>query len=262
MVNMTNISTILEANEPQSVQGALSLEEHRALSFTAVLVLTSLFAFFTFSITGAIIVFCKKKNSVFALQKCEQESDIDYELDDLNSTEIEMSDDGLDDQTCSATKRSATYPDLKIVCNRNYRPHSVRDVGKYETEKQGGGTEIPRAHTFSFEKYEYTPIALSVPSLEGVFCYDSKITKIESVEDGNLTHHPLSSHTNGHFCPSSLFYINDHFFPHFALIKITIFTSSPLSLSYKNGHFSSSPLSLSHMYDDFFPHSSHSLSYE
>lgn len=167
MVNMTNISTILEANEPQSVQGALSLEEHRALSFTAVLVLTSLFAFFTFSITGAIIVFCKKKNSVFALQKCEQESDIDYGLDDLNSTEIEMSDDGLDDQTCSATKRSATYPDLKIVCNRNYRPHSVRDVGKYETEKQGGGTEIPRAHTFSFEKYEYTPIALSVPSLEG-----------------------------------------------------------------------------------------------
>ena len=167
MVNMTNISTILEANEPQLVQGALSQAEHRTLSFTAVLVLTSLFAFFTFSITGAIIVFCKKKNSVFALQKCEQESDIDYELDDLNSTEIEMSDDGLDDQMGSSTKRSATYPDLKIICNRNYRPHSVRDVGKYETEKPGGETEIPRAHTFSFEKYEYTPIALSVPSIEG-----------------------------------------------------------------------------------------------
>lgn len=164
----TNISTILETNEPRPVQGALTQEEHRALSFTAVLVLTCIFAFFTLSITGAIIVFCKKKNSVFALQKCEQESDIDYGLDDLNSTEIEMSDDGFDDDlTGPAKKRSATYPDLKIVCNRNYRPHSVRDVGKYEAEKQGGGTEIPRAHTFSFEKYEYTPIALSVPHIEG-----------------------------------------------------------------------------------------------
>ncbi|GAB1605829.1 uncharacterized protein LOC128249906 [Argonauta hians] len=170
-MNLTNVSTTVSeaSNDYHSVQGALSQQQHRTQSFTAVLVLTGLFALFTISITGAIIVFCKKKNTVFALQKCEQDSDIDCELDDIN-TELEMSDDSADDYLVPMSKKSATYPNLEIVCNRNYRPHDLSgsDGGSIEStarhkdkEKHNVTKKISRAHTFSFESYEYRPIKVN-----------------------------------------------------------------------------------------------------
>ena len=64
-------------------------------SFTTVVVLASIFLFVTLSITAAVVVFCRKRNSVFALQKSEQEEEGELELDDLptdfeyTETEIE-----------------------------------------------------------------------------------------------------------------------------------------------------------------------------
>ena len=47
------------------------------------------------TITAAVVVFCRKKNTVFALQKCEQEDDEeeDYEMDDLHTDYSTDSDD-------------------------------------------------------------------------------------------------------------------------------------------------------------------------
>ena len=52
-------------------------------SFTTVVTIASVFLFLTMTITAALIVFCKKKNTVFSLQKSEQEDDGEYELDDM-----------------------------------------------------------------------------------------------------------------------------------------------------------------------------------
>ena len=58
-------------------------------SFAAVIVISSMFLFFTIAITAALMVFCRKRNTVFAIQKCEQEDeDNEYEMDDIN-TDVE-----------------------------------------------------------------------------------------------------------------------------------------------------------------------------
>ena len=70
--------------------------EVRTHSFITVIVISSMFLFFTVSLTAALVVFCRKKNSVFALQKCdddeEEEDDADneqeYELEEMH-TDVE-----------------------------------------------------------------------------------------------------------------------------------------------------------------------------
>ena len=52
---------------------------------TATIVIMSIFICFTLSITAAIFVFCKKKNSVFTLQKSDKDKDMEYEMDDMNT---------------------------------------------------------------------------------------------------------------------------------------------------------------------------------
>ncbi|CAI9736195.1 Hypothetical predicted protein [Octopus vulgaris] len=192
MMNLTNASAVSEANDYQSIRSTMNQQQHRTQSFTAVLVLTSLFALFTVSVTGAIIVFCKKKNTVFALQKCEQDSDIDCELDDFN-TEIEISDDSTDDYLVPMSKRSATYPNLEIVCNRNYRPHDNIESNK-QKDTTNVSKHIPRAHTFSFECYEYTPIKLSTTSKDNKKKEGEKqVIKVQKNQKSKTVYHQLKT---------------------------------------------------------------------
>lgn len=97
-------------------RGGLSDELHTQYSFIAVLILMSLFLTVTVSATGLLLTFCKKKNSVFSLQKCEQDSQ--FEMDDLDNTETESC---LEDtlaadvrdrevQKGGGKRRSQTYP--------------------------------------------------------------------------------------------------------------------------------------------------------
>lgn len=46
------------------------------------------------TITAAVVVFCKKKNTVFSLQKSEQEDDGEYELDEM-PTDVEYTETGF-----------------------------------------------------------------------------------------------------------------------------------------------------------------------
>ena len=58
-------------------------ESIRSHPFTMVVVIASIFLFLTMTISAAVVVFCKKRNSVFALQKSEE--DCEYEMDDIHS---------------------------------------------------------------------------------------------------------------------------------------------------------------------------------
>lgn len=90
----------------------------RTSPVTAILAITGIFAFITLCVTIAIIVFCKKKNTVFALQVCEEESDPAYEMDDFN-TEIELSDGEYETQT-RQIRRSQTDPLLSESARREF----------------------------------------------------------------------------------------------------------------------------------------------
>ncbi|XP_064645394.1 uncharacterized protein LOC135498844 [Lineus longissimus] len=66
-----------------------------AQPITTVIVIASIFLFITMSITAATVVFCKKKNTVFVLNKSEQEDlGSDYEMDELTNTDMEYGDFG------------------------------------------------------------------------------------------------------------------------------------------------------------------------
>ena len=57
----------------------------KSQSFTVVVTIGGIFLFLTMAITAAVVIFCRKKNSVFALQKSEQGTD--YEMDEFSDTE-------------------------------------------------------------------------------------------------------------------------------------------------------------------------------
>ena len=84
-------------------------ERTQAQSFTMVVVVTSIFFFCTIMLTAALIVFCKKRNSVFALQKSEQDTDADYEMDEYN-TDVEF-----------------TETDSDVECHESFRTRSPGD---------------------------------------------------------------------------------------------------------------------------------------
>lgn len=82
----------------------------RAQSFTTVVVIASIFLFFTLSITVAVVVFCRKKNSVFALQQSEQD-DADLEMEELNS-DGEMTDTEFESEMDNVRQRSLSLNHL------------------------------------------------------------------------------------------------------------------------------------------------------
>nr|KAG5701849.1 hypothetical protein BaRGS_019060 [Batillaria attramentaria] len=93
-------------------------ELHSQYSLIAVVILTTLFLTITVSTTGLLLAFCKKKNTVFSLQKSEQDSQ--FEMDDLEKTDTESCHEDLSptpsDSASQASgegkRRSATCPNL------------------------------------------------------------------------------------------------------------------------------------------------------
>lgn len=85
---------------------SLSDELHSQYSFIAVIVLMSLFLTITLSATGFLLAFCKKKNTVFSLQKCEQDSQ--FEMDDLENTDIESCNEDLKDSDSALEVKAST----------------------------------------------------------------------------------------------------------------------------------------------------------
>ncbi|KAK6186106.1 hypothetical protein SNE40_008207 [Patella caerulea] len=89
---------------------------HNHSSFIAVIIIMTLFLVVTITTTGFILAFCRKKNTVFALQKCEQESE--YELDDMDNTDIEICSEEY--ETPKTAVRSRTYPSFSSVKSNAY----------------------------------------------------------------------------------------------------------------------------------------------
>ena len=80
------------------------------------LILLAIFTTISISISLAVLIFCRKKNTVFMLQKCEQESDV--EMDDL-PTEVDNSDSEAGDINTTMMK-SESYPGLSKYSRNSY----------------------------------------------------------------------------------------------------------------------------------------------
>ncbi|KAL8584064.1 hypothetical protein ACOMHN_022404 [Nucella lapillus] len=96
-------------------EGSVQAQLHSQYSMIAVVVLTALFFTITLLATGLLLAFCKKTNTVFSLQKSEQDSN--YELDDLEKSEAESRNDDNAAGDCTTPRhreqrRSRTMPDL------------------------------------------------------------------------------------------------------------------------------------------------------
>ncbi|XP_033725995.1 uncharacterized protein LOC117315753 [Pecten maximus] len=120
---------------------------------TAIIVIMSIFVSITLTITIAILMFCKKKNSVFILQKCEQDTDTVYEMDDMN-TECDFSDQDLDIDSYNENLqglRSQTYPKMSRLCEYELDSPIPGRTSCLVTKdpNQASNTSIPKSKTFS-----------------------------------------------------------------------------------------------------------------
>jgi hypothetical protein len=94
-----------------------------AQPITTVIVIASIFLFITMSITAATVVFCKKKNTVFVLNKSEQEDmGSDYELDELNDTDIDYADFGSEFSLSRKKSNSTTVTKVEEDPEETRRP--------------------------------------------------------------------------------------------------------------------------------------------
>ncbi|XP_052814766.1 uncharacterized protein LOC128241742 [Mya arenaria] len=111
-------------------------------------ILLGIFMCITIVITVSVFVFCRKKNSVFMLQKCEQE-DSDLELNDINTepesstdSEYEYIESSSPVKTETAKMRSSSSPNLNQHASDNNHngEESLRAV-KNETMKSKGSNK-------------------------------------------------------------------------------------------------------------------------
>ena len=132
-------------------------------SFTTVIVIASIFLFFTLAITVAVVIFCRKKNTVFALQKSEQEDVM--EMDDFNSdaegTDTEYDSEIVDpsSQQCS---RSLNRLDPKHMDSPSRYPlvscHQRRGSDLDESPQQSPSRRLLPGHD---ERGEYQRVVVT-----------------------------------------------------------------------------------------------------
>lgn len=141
-----NLVSALNVDEGEDYGG---VEHHNIM----VAILMAIFMCISLSIAVSIFVFCRKKNSVFMLQKCEQDSDL--EMNDIN-TEVNTSEsdtDTFDSEyeviECSSPQNakrrrlqkseSSPYEFLSCYENKNIKlalSNSFPDLTKYAAEIQ------------------------------------------------------------------------------------------------------------------------------
>ncbi|ELT88149.1 hypothetical protein CAPTEDRAFT_195379 [Capitella teleta] len=126
----SNISALHADNDflkKTGVMRDMQVQPGHSQSFTVVVVIASLFLFVTMAITMALVVFCRKRNSVFAFQKSEQEDYPDYEMEEME-TDVEYTETDSDTETSSLRKQQRRS---KRVCKCQQSPSSV-DRGDYQ----------------------------------------------------------------------------------------------------------------------------------
>lgn len=88
-INITNSNSSLNMTsgylvfQPQVPSDPESL--HQKTQRATVIAFMGIFIFITLTLTTAVIVFCKKKNSVFLLQKSDLHADLDLELEEIQT---------------------------------------------------------------------------------------------------------------------------------------------------------------------------------
>ena len=125
------------------------------------LILLAIFTTISVSISVAVLVFCRKKNTVFMLQKCEQESDV--EMDDL-PTEIDNSDTDSE-EIRTVIRKSESYPALSKYSRKSY-PSLLKNSSAKKIDIPSTFTEKCTLHSASLmpllensERSDHTNVA-------------------------------------------------------------------------------------------------------
>ena len=150
-------------------------------SMVAVLVIMAVFLTITISTTSLLLAFCRKKNTVFALQKCE-EQDSEYELDDIEQTDIEMLKEENGRQQQSMKSRSHTCPSFTHVVRESSasptnQPLMCDDSPQLKIKKLV--YRMPRSKTFACSVYYNARSDHRLPAY-------SNILQLDSCDDSSL----------------------------------------------------------------------------
>lgn len=91
-------------------------QRSKAQSMVTVGVIAGLFLFMTFAVTLAVILVCRRRNSVFALPKNDEADERDYEMDDI-ITDVDFSETEIDCDTDASwnSRASNQQPDSDHV---------------------------------------------------------------------------------------------------------------------------------------------------
>lgn len=120
-INITNSNSSLNMTpgylvfQPQVPNDPGSL--HQKTQRATVIAFMGIFIFISLSLTTAVIVFCKKKNSVFLLQKSDLHADLDLELEEIQTD--------ISDDFGSFSLEITNVKQSQIVSN-------PQDLGQYE----------------------------------------------------------------------------------------------------------------------------------
>lgn len=133
----------------------------KSQSFTTVIVIASIFLFITLSITAAVVVFCRKRNMVFSLQKSEQDTEIDYEMDEFN-TDMEYTETDFESETDSRSlkqvQRSMSRSFIESDCESSSPAHIP--LVSCQVESEGGSPSRTAASSSRGEYQRMTVTAM------------------------------------------------------------------------------------------------------
>ncbi|XP_061185278.1 uncharacterized protein LOC133193353 [Saccostrea echinata] len=167
-------------NDPDSL--------HHKTQRATVIALMGIFVFITLTLTAAVIVFCKKKNSVFLLQKSDLHADLDLELEDIQTD--------ISDDFGSFT--------LEITdVRQSFSESSQQDLGQYEallaknsTLKQS--TSLPVSFDTCQEYQQLQNLPTKSETCEGI---KTSYTPLSCQKDCNKE---LQQDVNNHKCSGNL----------------------------------------------------------
>lgn len=158
-----------------------------------VAILLGIFTCISITFTVSIFIFCRKKNSVFMLQKCEQDSDIDLEMNDMN-TEIETSDSEYEfiesTPPVHLNQRSQTCPNLTTCV---YKENIKQENGQLNADWHS--MEMKRKYRKKHKKNEAIASPASTPLLNSTSQVSLTLNRDKWKHRIN-SHHSLSNETD------------------------------------------------------------------
>jgi hypothetical protein len=160
-LNMTPGYLVYEADQGPSGPSSVHRTTHRA----TVIAFMGVFVFITLTLTTAILLFCKKKNSVFLLQKSDLHADLDLELeeiptdisDDFGSFTLEITDVNHSPSSCDQHSPSSCDQHSPSVSDQQDLDQLDVLLGKVNTMKHSKSLPMNFNACQQYTKLQHLP---------------------------------------------------------------------------------------------------------